>query len=212
MSEPLTLYADSSWQSPWVFHAMVALEELGLKFKLAALAMPIVPGVRAELQRNAGLGKVPCLAHGTFWLTESSAISEYLAEQFAPPEHPRILPAEVRERARARQVMSWLRTSLFALREERPTSSVFMRPVTKPLSDKARADAFELTRTAEQLIAPGRPTLFDDWSIADADLSLALMRLAANSDAIAPRLGEYALAHWGRASIRRYLAYIPTTP
>ena len=27
MSE-LTLYADSTWQSPWVFHVMVALEEL----------------------------------------------------------------------------------------------------------------------------------------------------------------------------------------
>ena len=34
--------------------------------------------------------------------------------------------------------MSWLRTSLMALREDRPTTSVFKRPVTKPMSEKGR--------------------------------------------------------------------------
>jgi len=208
----LTLYADSSWQSPWVFHAMVALEELGLRYKLTPLALPIAADVRTELRHHAVIGKVPCLVHGDFWLTESSAISEYLAEQFSPPQHPRIVPADGHDRARARQVMAWLRTSLFALREERPTTSVFMRPVTKPLSDAARSDAAELTRIAEQLIAPRQLTLFREWSIADADLSLALMRLVANSDSLPQHLTDYALAHWGRASFRKYLAYIPTTP
>jgi glutathione S-transferase len=210
MSE-LVLYADSTWQSPWVFHVMVALEELRASYKLDALAMPIAPDRRAELQRHAVLGKVPCLADGTLWLTESSAISEYLAERFPPPAHPRLLPADLTERARARQVMSWLRTSLFALREERPTSSVFQRPVTKPLSDKARADGAELVRVTEHLLAPGRTTLFADWSVADADLSLALMRLAANNDPLPQRVADYALAQWGRASVRKFLAYIPTT-
>ena len=35
MVEPeLTLYAESSWMSPWVFHAMIALEEKNLPYKL----------------------------------------------------------------------------------------------------------------------------------------------------------------------------------
>jgi len=210
MSE-LVLYGDASWQSPWVFHVMVALEELGERYRLEALTFPIAPEMRGELQRHAVLGKVPCLADGELWLTESSAISEYLADRFPPPAHPPILPASVVKRARARQVMSWLRTSLFALREERPTSSVFQRPVHTPLSDKARSDADELVRVTEQLLPDGAKTLFADWSVADADLALALMRLVANNDAVPPRVLDYALAQWSRASVRKFLAYMPTT-
>lgn len=208
----LTLYADASWQSPWVFHVMVALEELGVKYKLEAKKLPLSVDERMRIQEKAILGKVPCLSHGDFWVTESAAISEYLAETFAPPSYPRIMPADPKDRARARQVMSWLRTSLFALREDRPTSSVFQRPTTKPLTDKGRADAAELIRIAEQLIAPGKTTLFDQWCVADADLAMCLMRLIANSESsMTQRLIDYALGQWGRQSVRKYLAYIPTT-
>jgi glutathione S-transferase len=209
----LTLYGDASWQSPWVFHVMVALEELGLKYKLETRKLPLSLDERHRLQEHGVLGKVPCLAHGDFWVTESSAIVEYLAETFAPPAYPRLLPASLQDRARARQVMSWLRTSLMALREDRPTSSVFQRPVTKPMSEKGRHDVAELVRVAERLIAPDKTTLFDDWCIADIDLALALMRLMANSDtSLSKRLIDYCLAQWGRKSVRKYLAYIPTTP
>ena len=209
----LTLYADAAWQSPWVFHVMVALEELGLKYKVEAKKLPLSVDERHRIQERAYLGKVPCLAHGDFWLTESAAISEYLADTFAPPQYPRIMPVDPKQRARARQVMSWLRTALHALRDDRPTTSVFQRPVTKPMSEKGRQDAAELVRVAEQLIEPGKTTLFDHWCIADADLALALMRLIANSDtSMNQRLIEYGLAQWGRTSVRRYLAYIPTTP
>jgi len=208
----LTLYADTSWQSPWVFHVMVTLEELGLKYNLEPKKLPLSVDERMRLQDKALLGKVPCLAHGDFFLTESAAISEYLAETFAPPAYPRVMPADPKQRARARQVLSWLRTSLHALRDDRPTSSVFQRPTNKPLTDKGRADAAELARIAEQLIEPGKTTLFDDWCIADADLALALMRLVANSDtSMTQRLIDYALGQWGRKSVRKYLAYIPTT-
>jgi len=207
MSE-LTLYADSTWQSPWVFHVMVALEELGVSYKLEPFPMPLPDDKRAMLASRAWLGKLPCLADGELWLTESSAISEYLAERFPSP---RILPAKLDQRARARQIMSWLRTGLFGLREDRPTTSVFQRPVTKPLSDKARADANELLKVADAAIVAGKQTLFDEWSVADADLALMLMRLIANSDQVPQKIVDYALAQWGRASIRKFLAYIPTT-
>jgi glutathione S-transferase len=207
----LTLYADSKWESPWVFHVMVALDELRLPYKLEPLHLPIADDLRAELRKHALLGKVPCLVHGDVWLTESSAISEYLAETFPAPKHPRLYPSDTVERARARQVMSWLRTSLTELREDRPTSSVFMRPVTTPLTEKGKRDAAELVRVAEQLVPPGRTTLASEWCIADVDLALALMRLIANSDPVPQRILEYALAQWGRQSVRKYLGYIPTT-
>jgi glutathione S-transferase len=209
MSE-LTLFADASWMSPWVFHAMVALEELRVPYRVEALDLPISEPKRSELAANAHMAKVPCLVDGAMWLTESSAISEYLAERFPPPAHPALMPTSINERAHARQVMSWLRTSLGALREARPTTSVFHRPVETPLPPKAEADAAELVRVAESWLA-GKGSPGTMWCIADADLALALMRLVANSDSLPKQLVEYTLVQWDRASVRRYLAYIPTT-
>ncbi len=207
----LTLYAESSWVSPWVFHVMVALEEKRLPYKLELVPMPIPQATREQLQAKAVIGKVPLLAHGDLWITESLAISEYLAETFPAPGHPRLFPANLGERARARQVMSFVRTSLFALREDRPTSSVFSRQTTQPLTEKGKADADELLRVASALVKPGKTTMFDDYCIADTDLTLALMRLVANQDPMPQHLIDYAVAQWERRSVRRYLAHIPTT-
>lgn len=203
----LTLYGESSWVSPWVFHALVALEELAKPYRLELFPLPIPGPLGANLAKKSVLPKVPCLVHGDLWLTESSAISEYLAEAFPTA---RLYPVDTMPRARARQLMSWLRTALHALREERPTSSVFQRPLRKSLSEKARADAAELVRVAEQMLPIGATHLFGAWSIADADLAMALMRLIANEDPIPQRLHEYALAQWARPSVRKYLSYVPT--
>lgn len=212
MAPELTLYVDASFVSPWVFHAMIALEEKQLAFKLEPLALPIVGPRRAVLAAKAVLAKVPLLVHGELWLTESLAISEYLAERFPIPDHPRIFPADLAERARARQVMSWLRTSLATLRAERPTTTVFGRPTVVPLTDAGHADAAELVRVASALVAPGRTQMFTEWSIADADLGLALMRLVANQDHVPAHLVAYAVAQWDRRSVKRYVAHVPTTP
>lgn len=209
MADDLTLYADSGWISPWVFHALVALEEKRLPYRLETVPLPIPEADRRKLQQHAVLGKVPCLVHGELWLTESLAISEYLAETFPTPGHPRLFPADLRDRARARQVMSMLRTSLFALREDRPTTSVFGRPAGTPLSTKGAAEAAELVRIAGALVRPGRTTLFAEWCIADADLALALMRLVANGDALPDALAAYARATWQRPSVAAFLSHVP---
>ena len=205
----LSLYAESTWMSPWAFHAMVALEEKHLPYALRVVDMPMSADRKAELRGKAILGKVPILVHGALWISESLAISEYLAETFPAPAHPRLFPADLGERARARQVMSMLRTSLFALREQRPTSRVFGRVLDAAprLTDKAAEDAAELVRVAAALIAPGKTSLFDAWCIADADLALALMRMVANQDAMPQHLIDYARAQWGRDSVRRYLSH-----
>ena len=213
MAEPeLTLYAESTWMSPWVFHAMVALEEKALPYKLQVAQIPMAAEQKKELQDKAILGKVPVLIHGDLWISESLAISEYLAERFPFPTSPRLFPADLGERARARQLMSWLRTSMMPLREDRPTSSVFRRPVKTALSDKARSDATELLRIANALVKPGAKNLFAEWCIADTDFSLMLMRLIANDDPVPQHLIDYALAQWDRKSVKRYIAHLPTAP
>lgn len=210
----LTLFAESEWVSPWVFHAMVALEEKRLPYRLETVPLPIPADKKKKLADKAILGKVPVLVHGDVWITESLAISEYLNERFPAP--PRILPADLVERTRARQVMSWLRTSLGALREERPTSTVFGRPTSNPLTDKAKAEADELVRIAGRFISPGqattKTTMFGDWCVADADLTLNLMRLVHNDDPVPTHIVEYVLAQWQRPSVRKFLGHIVTTP
>jgi len=206
----LTLYAESSWMSPWVFHAMVALEEKRLPYKLEVASLPIAAGVKAAMLPRAVIAKVPILIHGDLWLSESLAISEYLAEMFPFPDHPRLFPSNLAERARARQIMMYLRTSSFALREARPTSSVFGRPLQRAMPEQAREEAAELERIALAVIPEGRTTLFADWCIADCDLALALMRLVAHQDPLDHRLVDYAIAQFDRTSVRRFIAHLPT--
>jgi glutathione S-transferase len=207
MTEPaLTLIAESSWTSPWVFHAMVALEEKALPYRLDVTPWPLQPARKRELEALSIIGKVPVLVHGDVAITESLAISEYLAETFAFPAHPRIFPAALPDRARARQVMGYLRTDTFALREDRPTTSVLGAPVTTPLSDKGRAAAAELVRCAERWVTADY--MFADFNIADADLALALMRLVANGDDVPPRLADYARRVWARPSVQRFLGHV----
>lgn len=210
MPEPepkLKLYAEPSWMSPWVFHAMIALEEKKLPYELE-----IVWGAelhRDEVRERAIIDKVPILVDGDAWITESIAISEYLAERFPAPEHPRLFPADLVQRARARQIMSALRTGFFALREARPTTGVFGTPDPKPLSEKAQADANELVRIASALIRPGATAMFGEWCIADADLTLALMRLVSSGDPVPQALTEYTAAQWSRASVQKFRSYVP---
>jgi glutathione S-transferase len=208
----LTLYAESTWTSPWVFHAMVALEEKHLPYQLETIPFPIPSNTKAMLRTMSIIGKVPILVHGETWISESLAISEYLAETFPVPAHPRLFPANLAERARARQIMMFLRTSLFALRESRPTSTVFGAPTTTPMPDKAKDEAAELERIALAVVPDGRTTMFASWCIADADLALALMRLVANQDPIDRRLVDYARAQFDRPSIRTFLAHVPPSP
>src|SRR5262245_20253692 len=99
--------------------------------------------------------------------------------------------------------MLFLRTELFALRSERPSSTIFLgERATAPMSPAARAEADELLRVAGQVV--GGPSLFADWCIADADLALALQRLIVNGDAVPEPLRRYADAVWARPSVRSF--------
>lgn len=201
----LTLYIDSFWISPYSFSAFVALTEKGLSFAIEEVALQ-----RGE-QRNDAFAKVsstkrvPTLVHGEFSLAESSAIVDYLEEAFAAPTYPRILPSSIEERARARQVLAWIRSDLLALREEFPTSSMFYADRRGRLSDAGSAAARRLVEIADRLIPDGATQLFSEWSIADADLAFMLHRLVLNDYEIPPKLFAFAKAQWARPSVRAFV-------
>src|SRR5262249_44211316 len=124
---------------------------------------------------------------------------------FPAPAHPRLLPATVPARARARQLLGWLRSDLLPLREERPTTTMFFERATAPLSERARAASEKLIRVAEAVVPAGEGPLFGEWSSADADLAFMLHRLILNDDPLPERVRRYATAQWNRPSVRAFV-------
>lgn len=206
MTEPtFTLFGERKLDSPFVLTAFVALKEKGVPFSFRALDLGRGEQREPDFVARSLTSRVPTLSAGSFSLSESLAIVEYLDELLPAPAHARLLPESREERARARQVLGWLRSDLAALRNERPTSSIFFDHVGAPLSDAARRDAEKLVSVATTLLG-GRAQLFTTWSIADLDLALALMRLVANGDAVPAPLRLHAEAQWRRPSVAAWVA------
>ena len=210
MSE-LTLFVDARFESPWAMSAFVAIEEKGLPYELKPLDLK--KGEHRERGYGPRTGRVPSLRHGDFWLAESSAIAEYLAENFPYPKHPRIFPENLQQRGTCREIQGWLRSDLQPIRTERPTTSVWWKQSLPPLSADAVATKERLLNAIEPLISEGRVTLFEQWCIADADLALMLQRLNLNGEALPAKVKAYADANWKRPSIAKWNALPrPATP
>ncbi len=202
---PFTLFGERQLDSPFVFTAFVALEEKGVPFTFRLLDLAGGEQRSTGFVQRSLTARVPTLTDGEFSVSESLAIVEYLDDTLSGSGQPRLLPASVESRARARQVLGWLRSDLPALRGERPTSSIFFEHTRTPLGPKARADADKLVQLAQTLLA-GKSTLFDAWCIADADLAMALMRLVANGDSVPPDLLAYTQSVWRRPSVAAWVS------
>jgi len=202
MSE-LVLHTDAGFISPWALTAFVALEEKGLPYTLklrdTSKKETFAPDYLARTQR------IPSLQRGDFWLAESSAIAEYLAESFPFPKYARLFPENLEQRATCRELQAWLRTDLNALREERSTTTLWGARATKPLSEAAKTAAERLFRVLTPLVG-NKTTLFDAWCIADVDVALAVQRLNLNGDEVPAPLKAYAEANWQRPSVAKWNA------
>lgn len=207
MSQKLTLYIDSNHTSPYAMFAYIGLKEKDLPFDTVQINIREKHHKVPEYQDLSLTGKIPTLVHGDFALAESSAILEYLEEVFPSPAYPRLLPQDVQQRARARQVQAWLRSALLALRQERPTTVFFeSAPIDTPLSDAARTDADKLIAVANSLIPDNAGNLFGEWCVADTELALMLNRLIANGDNMPEKLKRYVQAQWARPSVQVWVA------
>lgn len=212
--DALTLYSDRFWISPYVYTCFVALREKGLTFDVVDVSLGDGEQKKDAYVARSVTGRVPALAHGEFGLAESTAIVEYLEDAFPPPAHARLLPADLRARARARQLMGWIRSDLGALREERSTATMFYERAKTPLTSAGKSAADKLIAVASRVLASGATTLFGDWSIADADLGFMLHRLLLNGDDVPKELRAYAEVQWKRPSVREFVehvrpAYVP---
>jgi glutathione S-transferase len=201
---PITVYVENAWDSPYVFTALVALHEKGLPYEVRVLDLDRGEQKTAEYARLSLTARVPCVEHEGFAVSESTAIVEYLHERFADVGPP-LLPADLRDRARCRQVMAFLRSDLMALRDERPTTTMFYQRAEAPLSERAQAAADKLVRVAEQLVPRGEGNLFGPWTSADADLAFMLHRLLLNGDPVPERIARWAARQWARPSVQAFV-------
>jgi glutathione S-transferase len=131
----------------------------------------------------------------------------------AAPErgHPRLLPADVRARARARQVMAWIRSDLMPIREERSAEFVFyphdrIAPI-QPLSPVAQRAVAKLLAAAEVLIPADAGPLFGAWCAADTDLAMMVQRLLKTRHEVSGRVRAYAEGQWKNAAVQEYVSH-----
>jgi glutathione S-transferase len=205
MADDLVLHGSLLWTSPYVFSVFVALKEKGLPFRMELLDTEAGEHRRAPYEPASITGRIPTLRHGAFWLAESSAIDEYLEEAFPPPGFPRLYPAEPKARARVRMVQALVRSDFMPVRTERSTSQLFLGEKPRPLSKEARAAAERLCRVAAALLPDAQAHVAGSFTLADADLSLMLMRLVNAGDPVPPHLAAWAGRIWERPSIRTWL-------
>ncbi|MFQ6350327.1 glutathione transferase [Pseudomonas sp. R11F] len=200
--QPLRLYVDAQFTSPYAMSVFVSLHEKGLAFDTRTLDLDAAQQQAKDYTELSVTQRVPTLLDGDFALSESSAITEYLEQVY--PGTP-VYPADPRQRARARQVQAWLRSDLLPIRQERSTLVVFYGAKMPPLSPVAQAAAHKLLSAAQTLLAGNAAYLFGEWSIADVDLAVMLNRLILNGDQVPAELVAYAERQWQRPSVQAWV-------
>lgn len=200
--QPLRLYVDNAYTSPYAMSVFVALREKGLAFETLTVDLETAQNRSAEFAGLSLTQRVPTLVDGDFALSESSAITEYLEDV-----HPQIAlyPREPKQRARARQIQAWLRSDLLPIRQERSTLVVFYGQKAPPLSPVAEAAVGKLISAAQALLVGDPEHLFGQWTLVDVDLALMLNRLILNGDPMPAPLVEYAARQWQRASVQEWV-------
>ena len=199
----MQLYIDSNYASPYAMSVFVALHEKKLPFKIVSLDLSSGAANAPAYAKMSLTHRVPTLVDGNFSLSESSAITEYLHEVYPGQA---LYPAEVKNRARARQVQAWLRSDFTPIRTERTTVVLFYGPSATPLSAEARSAAQKLFAGATELLSHGGPHLCGkDWCIADVDLAVMLNRLVLNGDSVPESLAAYASHQWQRPSVQLWV-------
>ena len=199
----MQLYVDSNYVSPYAMSVFVALHEKKLPFEVTALDLSSGAASAPAYAKISITHRVPTLVDGDFSLAESSAITEYLHETYPGQA---LYPAEVKTRARARQVQAWLRSDFMPIRSERTTVVLFYGPSATPLSVEARDAAQKLFAGATELLSHGGPHLCGkEWCIADVDRAVMLNRVALHGDSVPENLAAYASHQWQHPSVQLWV-------
>lgn len=198
----LKLYVDSQYASPYALSVFVALTEKKLSFEIVEIDLSRNEHLSPEFSLISKTSRIPVLEHEGFSLSESSAIVEYLEENFSGES---LYPKTSQEKAQARQIQAWLRSDLMPIRVERSTEVIYYKPSEAPLSDVAQQAVEKLFFVANSFLHNKQEYLFGSWSIVDVELSLMLHRLILNGDIVPENLENYAKKQWLRPSVQKWV-------
>jgi glutathione S-transferase len=202
---PLTLFVDAYWCSPFDFSCFVALREKRLEFNTTRAILRSGMGFPRNYRDRTLVARVPALAHGDFWLSESLAVVEYLEEAFPPPAWPALFPGSLRERARARQILSFVRSELGELRRERTSwRVVYPSGPLPPLGPAARSEVDELLHVTSRLLASGE---LRQWPVVSAEVTFAILRLVRTGETVPAEIAAFVDEVCARPSVREYLEH-----
>jgi len=204
-NEKIILYVDSEFLSPYAMSVFVALTEKNIPFHIEKVDLSQNENLLPAYAKLSLTSRVPTLIHGTFQLSESSAITEFIDEEYQAPGYSRLYPKERRSKGVARQIQAWLRSDLLSLRQERSTEVVFVRKCSTTLTEAGTRDAKKLIEVASSLVQRDSLTIFGDWCLADTDLALMLSRLVFNGDDVPARLIDYVSKQWSRPSVQLWV-------
>ncbi|MFT5726568.1 MAG: glutathione S-transferase [Desulforhopalus sp.] len=201
----ITLYADSRFISPYAMSVFVTLKEKNIPFEIRKIDLDEKENLHENYVDLSLTSRVPTLSNGTFNLSESSAITEYLEELFPPPRYTAVYPNDIQEKARARQIQAWLRSDFMPIRDERSTEVIFCSKKSASFSGAAKISSAKLFSAIENLLKDGSSNLFNQWCIADTDLALMLNRLIMNGDDVPDKLAHYAKHQWQKKSVQQWV-------
>ena len=178
----LKLYIGNKNYSSWSMRPWVLLTQAGIEFEEIIVRFDSFDEgseFRKQISTVSPVGKVPVLDDDGFKVWDTLAIAEYLAERF--PEK-NLWPQGVQARARARSICAEMHSGFAALRGACPMNIEADLASAGQLiwRDKpaVRADVARLVAMWRELLAGHEgPTLFGDFSIADAFFAPVCMRL-----------------------------------
>ena len=200
-----TLFVDGYFCNQFDATCYIALEEKQQPYSTARALLRDGQGFPSSMHEHTPIARVPALAHGDFWLTESIAIAEYIEDVLPPPAYTRLFPEDPQRRARVRQMMSWSRFDLRTLRAERNWyTCVYPDVPVEPLSRQAEREAIELVDVIGRLASAGE---FATWNIGHADLALTLLRVKRTNVLLSPAAQRLLDDNLARPSVKSYVEH-----
>ncbi len=156
-----------SYLSPYVRKVLVCLELKGIAYEVDHF----VPFYGNDaFSKLSPLRRIPVLVDGDLVLTDSSVICEYLED--LKPE-PKVYPADIRERARARWLEEFADTRMGDVMIWRYFAQIAIRPTVwgekgdRALTEKTLADDVPTVLDYLESEAPSQGFKFDTLSMAD---------------------------------------------
>lgn len=178
------LYLGTKNASSWALRAWLALREQGIDFeeRLIDLRPPQRASDLAKVGEFSPPAAVPVLVDDDTVIFDSLAIMEYASDIGARP----LLPADPRQRARARSLLAWMHSGLSGLCGRLSFESSFY-PERRAMTPTEAQEAGRILKVwNDELAASGGAYLAGDLSLADLAFVPVVRRLQAHAADASP--------------------------